>query len=136
MQIAPDPPALSLSGSYSAGVPVILLAHIFLWFSQHTDDVVWHILWSEQFLPELSSGALYARWLSGMNDGLGRPPFLLSAALLPHQPARFIERRAQGAGSAGDGRACSADRFGLGRLWIGSFALRSRSLAGLYGRTE
>lgn len=41
----------------------------------NTDDVQWHSIWARQFLVEMQRGAVYPRWLHGMNDGSGSPTF-------------------------------------------------------------
>lgn len=49
----------------------------FAWhgYPWNTDDVQWHSIWARQFLVEMQRGAVYPRWLHGMNAGAGSPTF-------------------------------------------------------------
>jgi len=65
----------------AAPLLVALVAVVCAWplawrgYPLNTDDVHYHAIYAEQFLREMLDGALYPRWLRGMNSGLGAPTF-------------------------------------------------------------
>ena len=71
--------------AWCAGVVAVGLcaAWPFAWhgYPFNTDDVQWHSIWARQFLAEMQAGAVYPRWLHGMNAGQGSPTFFFYGPL-------------------------------------------------------